>query len=125
MSFHSLLPVRSLAVFLEIRGPVQSEYPCGPPHEKLNPEFRLTLRLNVLGTTPSAANWTSRDGSGEKPGYILHESLNRSMHFALKGEGALDGARELLGFYGNQARVEGDKPAKSGAHLQRESGRHN
>ena len=38
----------------------------------------------MLGTTPSAANWTSRDGSGEKPGYILHESLNRSMHFALK-----------------------------------------
>ena len=42
----------------------------------------------MLGTTPAAANWTSRDGSGEKPDYFLHESLNRSMHFALKGEGA-------------------------------------
>ena len=98
MAFHSLLPVSYPTIHLvaprpssarwlfslKIRGPVQSEYPCGPPHEKLNPEFRLTLRLNVLGTIPAAANWTSRDGNGEKPDYIMHESLNRSMHFALK-----------------------------------------
>ena len=38
----------------------------------------------MLGTIPAAANWTSRDGNGEKPDYIMHESLNRSMHFALK-----------------------------------------
>jgi hypothetical protein len=38
----------------------------------------------VLGKTPTAANWTSRSGSGEKSDYIMHESLNRSMHFALK-----------------------------------------
>jgi hypothetical protein len=50
---------------------------------KTAPEFRLTLRLNVLGKTPTAANWTSRNGNGEKSDYIMHESLNRSMHFAL------------------------------------------
>jgi hypothetical protein len=58
--------------------------PCGPPHERRHPEFRLTLRLNLLGKTPTAANWTSRNGNGEKSHYIMHESLNRSMHFALK-----------------------------------------
>jgi len=58
--------------------------PVRPPHERLHPEFRQTLRLNVLGKTPTAANWTSRNGNGEKSDYIMHESLNRSMHFALK-----------------------------------------
>jgi hypothetical protein len=66
-----------------MRGPVQPER-VRSAARNLNPEFRLTLMLNVLGTTPAAANWTSGDGSGEKPDYIMHESLNRSMHFALK-----------------------------------------
>lgn len=38
----------------------------------------------MLGKTPTAANWTSRNGNGEKSDIIMHESLNRSMHFALK-----------------------------------------
>jgi hypothetical protein len=38
----------------------------------------------VLGKTPPAANWTSCNGNGEKSDYTMHESLNRSMHFALK-----------------------------------------
>jgi hypothetical protein len=38
----------------------------------------------VLGKTQPQRIGPSRDGSGEKPIYIMHESLNRSMHFALK-----------------------------------------
>ena len=38
----------------------------------------------MLGKTPTAANWTSRNGNGEKSDYTMHESLNRSMHFALE-----------------------------------------
>ena len=67
VSFHSLLPLSYPTIHLVAPrlssarwlfslkcGDLSSLSACGAPHENLNPEFRLTLMLNVLGTTPAA-----------------------------------------------------------------------